>query len=355
MNITEFSSLLPALLKHKLVPYLHGSQGLGKTSVMSQYAASQGISYVPLYMANLEPGDFLGLLIRDGESVRHARPNWFPTEGRGIIFLDELNRAHPDVKQALFSFILEGRIHTHVLPEGWSIVAAGNYDSDSFITTAFDDDAWLSRFVHIDFKPTANEFFTYAESKGANEVVEFLREQPSFLDSNSTASFDFNKLKFDRRRWLQFVQPFSNVEMADSLRFELYQGLIGTTAAAAYQSWRKNQTTAIKIEKLLDMDLSTHKRFHALLEAPEVRLDLINGPFVELVERLKTKPAYLTAARVKALKEILLQAPLEVGHKLFKDLQDLKFTNKNAILNDVDFVTSVALKAKEEKLKISIK
>lgn len=81
---------------------------------------------------------------------------WKNVQGRmenGCLVLDELNRARPDVKQAAFPLINEGRCGTYVLPSGWSVVVLGNYeDGDAeYETGAFEDRAWQDRFVFIDF------------------------------------------------------------------------------------------------------------------------------------------------------------------------------------------------------------
>jgi MoxR-like ATPase len=159
MNIQDFKKYLPTLLKNNIVPFTWGNQGIGKTQSIAQVAAQAGIGFVHLHLATQEVGDLVGLLMIQADgTVKHARPEWFPTEGEGIIFLDELNRAHPDVIQAMFSFITSKTIHTHKLPDGWKIVAAGNYQSDQFNVTDTSDAAWMSRFCHIELQPTVQEF-----------------------------------------------------------------------------------------------------------------------------------------------------------------------------------------------------
>jgi len=44
----------------------------------------------------------------------------------GIIFLDEVNRGHEDIRQSLYQLINKREIHTYKLPEGYTIVAAAN-------------------------------------------------------------------------------------------------------------------------------------------------------------------------------------------------------------------------------------
>src|ERR1019366_7781561 len=119
MNFTEIKKTIPVLLRNRVVPFLWGAQGVGKTQGVRQIAEEMGGGFVHLNLATQEVGDLVGLLVHNSDgTVKHARPEWFPIEGKGIVFLDECNRASPDGLQAMFPFITEGTIHTHRLGSG---------------------------------------------------------------------------------------------------------------------------------------------------------------------------------------------------------------------------------------------
>jgi len=229
MNIHQFKSALPHLLRNKIVPFLWGSQGVGKTQSVSQYAAENGLELVVLHTATQEVGDLIGLLMRDGDTVRHARPDWFPTSGKGIIFLDELNRAPTDVIQALFSFVISGKLHTHQLPEGWSVVAAGNYANERFTVTDTSDAAWLSRFCHLDFAPSTEEWTIYADNRGLEDVADFIRQQPNMLEfiDKTARRLDTSFVVPDRRAWADGVGKLEMYgQVLAELYYEVYSGLV---------------------------------------------------------------------------------------------------------------------------------
>lgn len=92
MNINNLKKTLPLLLKNKLVPYLHGAQGIGKTSMVRQYCFESSLKFIPLYLATQDQGDLVGLLNKnDNGTVSHLPPEWMmeAQEGEGVIFLDE--------------------------------------------------------------------------------------------------------------------------------------------------------------------------------------------------------------------------------------------------------------------------
>lgn len=338
MNIKQIKETLPHLLRHKIVPFLWGAQGVGKTQTVSQYAASNDLELVVLHTATQEVGDLIGLLMRDGDTVRHARPDWFPTSGKGIIFLDELNRAPQDVLQALFSFILSGTLHQHKLPPEWHVVAAGNYMSDKFTVTNTTDAAWLSRFCHLDFQPSTEEWVLYADSKGAESVADFIREQPSMLGGDGKLDTSF--ITPDRRAWLDGVGKLeAEGLLPDELRYEIYSGLVGSAASAAFISQQKKAQKGIKLKDVLGKYDKIRESILRMNNAKESRFDLLNGVIDELVANLGSNQDLLKAGNKLAnLQQFLLDVPRELSTKTFMMMRMMQFFGREELLNDINYV-----------------
>lgn len=349
MNIKEVKQVLPFLLKNSIVPFFWGSQGVGKTSVVKQYCKEHDLDIRVLYTATQDVGDLIGLLVKDDNGgVYHARPKWFPTEGKGIIFLDELNRAPNDVIQAMFSFILEGKLHTHVLPPGWKIVAAGNYNSDRFTTTDTSDAAWMSRFCHIDFTPTVEEFIIHAESRGMGDVADFIREQPTMLELTvkDGGHLDTSFIVPDRRAYIEGVGKLDlEKDFPNNLRYETYSGLVGTTAAASYITWKSKYEKSLKLGDILSKYNEVKHKISRLVQNTDegVRFDLLNQPIDELLAKLENEPGLLTKENnLVNLKSYFLDVPRELSMKAFVSLGKLNFEGKNSILNDKEYVSKFA-------------
>ena len=70
---------------------------------------------------------------------------------KGLLFLDEVNRAEDDVMQAIFQLVYDRKVGTYILPEGWSVHCAGNFGKgDSYNVNNFNDEALLDRFCHLE-------------------------------------------------------------------------------------------------------------------------------------------------------------------------------------------------------------
>ena len=82
---------------------LVGKHGIGKSQILSRYFESKGHKVVTLFLGQMsDPGDLIGLPHFDESTgkTEFMPPYWFPTDGKPIVlFLDELNRARPEVFQ----------------------------------------------------------------------------------------------------------------------------------------------------------------------------------------------------------------------------------------------------------------
>jgi len=184
-----------------------------------------------------------------------ARPAWFPnnTSEGGILFLDELNRAPKEVRQAVFQLVLDRKMHTHILPPGWRIVAAGNY-ADQFDVAEMDE-AMLARFGHLDLEADTNAVCAYGIEHGWNQqLVDFLRANPTFTCMNAA------EMSSEQRKLYAPVPKPRRWEMVDKLvkdgaptlpggetgKYLLkvaVTGLVGTAAAQLYLDYRVSLPT----------------------------------------------------------------------------------------------------------------
>jgi hypothetical protein len=337
MNISDIKKSLPVLMDNNIVPFFWGQQGVGKTQVIKQIADAIGFGFVHLHLATQEVGDIVGLLVNNNDgTVSHARPSWFPTSGKGILFLDELNRAHPDVLQACFSLITGGTIHTHRLPEGWKVVAAGNYQSSLFNVTDTSDAAWMSRFCHIDFTPTKEEFILFAESKKMDTVSDFIRSHSEMLEVTHKERLNMSMISPDRRSWTDMIGRLEADSNIDSIRYELYSGIIGPTATAAFLTWKKKVENKISGKKIFSDYSSVRALVLKSSEDKEARFDLLNSAVEEILTFLPERT--IKEEEMENFKSFLTDIPLEMGLKVIKKLSGINWSQRNDILNNKKFV-----------------
>ena len=190
MSLTpnELAQYLNALVSQNLPlsTMIWGPPGVGKSSVVAQVAAANSLDFVDVRLSQLAPTDLRGLPVAQdtgngGGVSRWYPPEFLPTGGRGILFLDEVNMAPPTMQGMAQQLILDRKVGSYELPEGWFVWAAGNRKEDR--ASVFDMPAPLAnRFLHLSVRPDFEAFRGYALGRGLHEhVLAFLTFRPELL------------------------------------------------------------------------------------------------------------------------------------------------------------------------------
>jgi len=234
MRLERVQELVRRIAEHCVrVPILLvGPMGVGKSWVVKEAAVALGISCIDLRLAQHEPGDLIGLP-RTNELGRTvwARPSWWPEPGtRGILFLDELNRAPQDVRQAVFQLVTEWRLHTHELPPGWVIVSAINPDSGDYQVESLDI-AMLRRFCQLKVVANAPDWIRWARGYGISPgIIEFVTTHPDMLARKE----EFRIEAYPTPEGLRLVDVLLKAGvMEKGTSQEIIAGLIGDVAGTA--------------------------------------------------------------------------------------------------------------------------
>ena len=90
--------------------------------ILEDFFAARREKVVTLFLGQMsDPGDLIGLPHLDEATGRteFMLPYWFPVDGKPVVlFLDELNRARPEVLQTVMDLTLNRKLAGKSLPEG---------------------------------------------------------------------------------------------------------------------------------------------------------------------------------------------------------------------------------------------
>ena len=262
--------------------FIWGHRGLGKSSLVQQIASDCDWGFVDLRTSQMEASDMRGLPDRDEDGRTHYFPpsempvgdltseeikkqlgpkpdendleksriyaineaKLCPRNQNGILFLDELNRAQDDVLQAAFQLVLDKKIGEYVVPPGWTIVVAGNFN-EGYLVNSFNDPAFLDRFSHVTLssgETTLDEWVEYMASvhgDAASNAIEFATQNPKHLDGKVDGELGFS-VQPSRRSWdavIRIEKICSQTDFSEQAKFEVIAGLIGRELAMAYSRY----------------------------------------------------------------------------------------------------------------------
>ena len=238
INTTELLSLLDITPADQNV-MLVGNHGIGKSEILTEYFSRKGMKVVPLFLGQMsDPGDLIGIPNRNTETgkTEFMPPYWFPLDGKPIVlFLDELNRARPEVLQTIMDLALNRTLAGRKLPDGSRIISAVN-DGDQYQLTDLDP-ALVSRFNVVTFRPTIQEWLLWADKVGVDaRVRDFIRENPIWLDKNPDAKegVDTGLDKTpDRRAWKRVSDILKTAGDINPIVAKAMSAIVGPKAASA--------------------------------------------------------------------------------------------------------------------------
>ena len=236
---------------------LVGKHGIGKSEIITRHFEEQGIPVIALFLGQMsDPGDLIGLPNKDEATgkTEFMPPYWFPMDDKPVVlFLDEMNRARPEILQSVMDLSLNRKLAGRSLPPGSRVIAAVN-DGEEYQLTDLDP-ALVSRFNVYFFSPTVGEWLFWAKQNGIDQrVITFIEEHPDELEKN----VDINKGTFDktpdRRAWVRvsgLMKGMSITSDTDMNRLaKMITGVVGARSASMFMQ-SLNQSRMLTAREVL--------------------------------------------------------------------------------------------------------
>ena len=305
INSKELETLLEVTPSWQNI-MLTGRHGIGKSQILTNYFESKGMRVVALFLGQMsDPGDLLGLPTKDEATGKTTfmPPYWFPVDGQPVVlFLDELNRARPEILQTVMDLVLNRKLAGRLLPEGSRIISACN-DGDEYQLTDLDP-ALVSRFNIYTFRPSVEEWLLWATRKGLDErVINFIQSNPELLDrSGDTKEEQGLEKDPDRRAWEKVARVMENISDPKQVHQKIVAGIVGVEAAARlFLSMQKGLLTPQEL-------LADFKRAKQQLDKYQLhQLSLVNDTLCRCFEtdQIETMERTLVRENLKAYHDYL--------------------------------------------------
>ena len=236
MAISIGPSQLEEALINNVIPsgissFITGAPGVGKSDIIRSVAAQTDRNVIDIRASLLDPVDLRGLPSVGDGMTKWNLPDFLPTEGNGVMFLDEINVAPKMVQGSLYQLVLDRKLGDYEVPDGWAVVAAGNRRQDRAIVPDAGT-ALGTRFLHLELEPNLDDFTEYAvrdDSGIATEVLAFIRFRPELLHK-----FTADEKTHPTPRTWSFVSRIFETNVSRALRLPLYSGCIGEAAAVEF-------------------------------------------------------------------------------------------------------------------------
>ena len=163
--------------------FIWGAPGIGKSSLVEQFAEAVGLPCVSLLGSQLAPEDIIGIPQIQDEVSTFLPPKMIARKEPYCLFLDELNACTQEVQKAFYSLIHEKRIGEYHLPAGSVVIGAGNRAQDGAIVKTMSS-ALINRMFHVQLAVDVKQWLAWGYENGLHPwVLDYITQRPDHLFS----------------------------------------------------------------------------------------------------------------------------------------------------------------------------
>jgi hypothetical protein len=287
VDFTTFSNIVNHVTAVRKPVLLRGRHGIGKSTVVYQFAASRGMEMVERRASQMTEGDLVGLPTIEDNSTTFNPPDWFKAacDRPVVLFLDEVDRATLEVRQGIFELTDSRKLNGHTLhPDTLVFAAVNGGEHGSQYQVGEMDPAELDRWTVFDIEPTAEDWLSWAkDSQVSPEIWNFINQNRTHLEH--TDDFEPNKVYPSRRSWERLDQCLSLaglLEESSPTLYHLTSAFVGFEAAVAFNDYILNYDRQVTTEDILvkgdfakvaDFGINDHTAIIDKFEAEEVFKD----------------------------------------------------------------------------------
>jgi hypothetical protein len=233
---------------NKVVPFILGAPGGGKSACARDIVAELGVETVVEFTASLrDPVDVLGTPNNTGEYTRWVPPEEFYNlrTGRAALILEELSDAPIPMQNALCGVIYDRRAGNLQLSPDLFIIATGNRTEDKSGANRITSKL-ANRTRRFDFQENIDDWTEWALDNDMDPVlIQFLRFRPGLL-----SDFDANRFANPTPRAWERVNLIPST-LDNGLFFDNVSGEVGEGAAAEYTGFRRIYMSLPDVDSIL--------------------------------------------------------------------------------------------------------
>jgi len=246
--------------------FLHGDPGIGKSSIIRQFARRRRLRLIDLRLSTIEALDLRGLptIDRDKAETIWIKPEFLPIDdSAGILFLDEFTAVEERMQAACLELLLDRRIGKHQIGANWWIVAAGNLASNG-VTIYEMTTTTASRLVHLHLTANVADWLKWAKTKRLHsDILSYLQAHPQQLSTTEQQNDTGHVVGATPRGW-ERVSEILNHNHDAGMRRILVEGIVGREVANSFFLSVSELCLLPQIDKLM---LQTPERAAAAVPA----------------------------------------------------------------------------------------
>ncbi len=313
VDFATFSNIVHHVTNVRKPVLLRGRHGIGKSTVVYQYASMHNMEVVERRASQMTEGDLVGLPSIEGNSTSFNPPDWFKAacDRPVVLFLDEVDRATLEVRQGIFELTDSRKLNGHTLhPDTLVFAAVNGGEHGAQYQVGEMDPAELDRWTVFDIEPSVEDWLSWAkDSNVSDEVWNFINGNRAHLEH--TDDFEPNKVYPSRRSWERLDQCLAQAGLlkeASPALYNLTAAFVGFEAAVAFNDFVLNYDRQVTVE-----DILVHGNFAKVA-------DFGINDHTAIIDKFEAEETFheeLDQDRIDNLAKYFVMLPSEVAMKLW--------------------------------------
>ncbi len=256
VDFATFSQIVNHVTAVRKPVLLRGRHGIGKSTVVYQFADKNNLEVVERRASQMTEGDLVGLPTIEDNSTTFNPPDWFKAacDRPVVLFLDEVDRATLEVRQGIFELTDSRKLNGHNLhPDTLVFAAVNGGEHGSQYQVGEMDPAELDRWTVFDIDPTVEDWLSWASDADISpEIWNFINQNRTHLEH--TDDYEPNKVYPSRRSWERLDQCLTQaglLEEASPALYTLTSAFVGFEAAVAFNDYVQNYDRQVTTDDIL--------------------------------------------------------------------------------------------------------
>jgi len=289
-----------------------GSAGVGKSAMLEEASREMNVEFMTLNLSLLENVDLQGIpTVKDNTTIYNP-PVILPRSGRGLLSLEEINRADRSVLSCALLLLSLRKLNSYTLPPGWLPVASMNPSSDMYDVNELDN-AMTTRFLKVSVEGDVKHWLKWAEKNSIHQsVCRFVRNTPNIFDSSDSTPRGWSYVSNVLRAYEQ------GGAVDEGLLTTGVSGLVGDALGVAFVQAHLNGEEPIPADALL----RDYQRHQSTIEEWKKgkRTDLLNATAHALLVMMQNSDVCTEIEKSTVMKDSLMSflnsLPADIAKKV---------------------------------------
>jgi len=249
MKPSRIEEVVKSVIQTRWPVFLWGPPGVGKSSIVRSIATQRKMELLDVRASLLDPTDLRGIPTVEKGKAKWCSPSFLPSDpkSKGLLFFDELNAAPPLVQASLYQLTLDRCVGEYKLPDGWSIIAAGNRAEDRSVTFRMPA-ALINRFVHLDYEVDFEDWRDWAVINKMHPLV------VGFLSTRRELLFNMDQpdKPFPTPRSWEMVSDILSSQVSYKECQDIILGIVGEGAMMEFIGYCESAISEELIKKIIN-------------------------------------------------------------------------------------------------------